>query len=233
MNQKGLIIILIFIMFTISSSLFFYINPENANKIGINIVPKPNNVPEKLEVIQHKDNAKTTISAATKEEIIEDFMQTKLLTYEEAEELHKIEQRINRSGYDEELRTAILQKNYYYDSIGIRFNAAIKYVYSLAENKPISIDYIGNVYTDTVGKVKIVRFLSMEDPIMDYNYNQLKITHFGMPIIEVDSNIADILINKYNFEFIRDSSIYTKILKPEHPLPLTIKITLEELLRIN
>lgn len=237
MNHKDLIIVLIICIFIISIGLFFYIHAENVNRTELNnvsgkleVTPYKDKVSQEFKVNPNKDNvkAKTTIRAATKEEIIVDFMQTKLLTYEEAEELYKKEQRINHSGYDEKIKTAILQKTYYYDSIGICFDAVIKYVYSVVENEPISIDYIGKVHTDIVGEAKLVRFLSMEDPIIDYNNYRLEITHFGKPIIEVDNNTADILINKYNFELV-NFNLYNKILKPENPLSLDIDISLEDL----
>lgn len=226
MNRKILIVALILSMSIIGSGLFFYMKSEQANKIELD------DHYEESKIIYYKGNVKTTIRPATKEEIIEDFMQTKLLLYEEAEKLYEKERKINSSGYDEKIKTAILQTTYFYDSIGIRFNAVIKYTYSLEKNEPISIDYVGNVYTDTVGKVKLMEFRSTEAPRIDYNYYRLSVTHYGNPLIEVDNSIANTLINKYNFvnKLGKDFNFRTTMLEPKESMPLKIKVTLEDLI---
>lgn len=226
MNRKILILLLILSISVIGSGLFFYMKDEQVNKIELD------EHYEKSKLILYKGNVKTTIRPATKEEIIEDFMQAELLTYEEAEELYEKERKINSSGYDEKIKTAILQNTHYYDSIGIRFNAVIKYIYSLEKNEPISIDYIGNIWTDAVGEVNLVAFRSTESPRIDYNYYRLEVSHFGDPLIEVDNDIANTLITKYNFvnKFGKDFNLRTQALEPQEPMPLKIKATLEDLI---
>lgn len=226
MNRKRLIIISIIAVCIIGSSLLYYVDAGLANNI------ETNEIPQNSKVIQYKGNMKTTIRFATKEEIIEYFMEKETLTYEEAEKLYEKEREINSSGYDEEIRTAILQTTFFYDSIGIRFNALVRYIYSLEENRPISIDYVGNVYTDTVGEVKLLEFKSTEPPRIYYNYNRLEVSHFGKPVIEVNKNIAGTLINEHNFIKLPggDFNIWTKMLEPEEPILLMIDVTLEDLI---
>ena len=222
MNNKRFIIISIILICFFSSNISIYVNSENANDTRSH----------NSKIILYKGNIKTTIRPATKEEIIENFIQKESLTYEEAEKSYEKEKRINSSGYDEEIRTAILQTTHFYDSIGIRFNALVKYTYSLEKNKPISIDYVGNVYTDTVGKVKLLEFKSTEAPRADNNYYRLEVSHFGKPLIEVDNSIANTLINKHNFIKLsgRDFYLWTEMLEPEEPILLRINATLEYLI---
>ena len=69
MTKKRLIMVSIIAICIISNSLFTYVNAEHANNIGVN------DVFENSKVIQQKGNVKNTIRPATKEEIIEDFIQ--------------------------------------------------------------------------------------------------------------------------------------------------------------